>query len=161
MHIYALHRIFKQQRLLSLAWKLAMLKQTKIAITKALSSENQIWCRFGFFVWNLFPCLGNHSTVCLSWNSEVRVQELCENRGGRPGLSILTSLTVSMDVKQYWTVLWHWSQFVPNMSTNIRGHKALLQTLDIKQVLKKKKKKKSTKWVNFYYDLIKLWHNAY
>ena len=27
-----------------------------------------------------------------------RVQELCESRGGRPGLSVLTSLTVSVDV---------------------------------------------------------------
>ena len=31
----------------------------------------------------------------------VIVQELCESRGGRPGLSVLTSLTVSVDVKQY------------------------------------------------------------
>ena len=29
------------------------------------------------------------------------VQELCESRGGRPGLTILTSLLVSMDVKIY------------------------------------------------------------
>ena len=29
------------------------------------------------------------------------VQELCESRGGRPGLSVLTSLLVSVDVKQY------------------------------------------------------------
>ena len=29
------------------------------------------------------------------------VQELCENRGGRPGLSVLTSLLVSVDVKLY------------------------------------------------------------
>ena len=29
------------------------------------------------------------------------VQELCENRGGCPGLSILTSLLASMDVKIY------------------------------------------------------------
>ena len=42
--------------------------------------------------------------------------------GGRPGLSVLTSLLVSVDVKNYWTVLWHWSQFVPNMSTDIWGH---------------------------------------
>ena len=28
------------------------------------------------------------------------VQELCESRGGRPGLSVLTSLMVSVDVKQ-------------------------------------------------------------
>ena len=29
------------------------------------------------------------------------VQELCESRGGRPGLSVLTSLLVSLDVKIY------------------------------------------------------------
>ena len=28
-------------------------------------------------------------------------QELCESRGGRPGLSVLTSLLVSVDVKLY------------------------------------------------------------
>ena len=55
----------------------------------------------------------------------IRVQELCESRGGRPGLSVLTSLTVSVDVKQHCTMLRHWSQFVPNTSTDIRGHKAL------------------------------------
>ena len=31
----------------------------------------------------------------------IRVQELCESRGGRPGLSVLTSLLVSVDVKLY------------------------------------------------------------
>ena len=31
----------------------------------------------------------------------TRVQELCESRGGRPGLSVLMSLTVSVDVKQH------------------------------------------------------------
>ena len=41
------------------------------------------------------------------------VQELCESRGGRPGLSVLTSLLVSVDVKIYCTVLRHWSQLVP------------------------------------------------
>ena len=29
------------------------------------------------------------------------VQELCESRGGCPGLSVLTSLLVSVDVKLY------------------------------------------------------------
>jgi len=29
------------------------------------------------------------------------VQELCESRRGRPGLSVLTSLLVSVDVKIY------------------------------------------------------------
>ena len=33
--------------------------------------------------------------------ADVIVQELCESRGGRPGLSVLTSLPVSVDVKNY------------------------------------------------------------
>ena len=37
--------------------------------------------------------------VC--WAGSVIVQELCESRGGRPGLSVLTSLLVSVDVKNY------------------------------------------------------------
>ena len=32
---------------------------------------------------------------------EYGVQELCENRGGSPGLPVLMSLTVSVDVKQH------------------------------------------------------------
>ena len=68
------------------------------------------------------------STNCKYWFTtsflQHRVQELCESRGGRPGLSVLTSLTVSVDVKQHWTMHTHWSQFVPNMSTDIRGHQA-------------------------------------
>ena len=31
----------------------------------------------------------------------TRVEELCESRGGRPELSVLTSLMVSVDVKQH------------------------------------------------------------
>ena len=31
----------------------------------------------------------------------IIVQELCESRGGRPGLSVLTSRLVSVDVKIY------------------------------------------------------------
>ena len=50
---------------------------------------------------------------------------MTESRGGRPELSVLTSLTVSVDVKQHRTMLRHWSQFVPNMSFDIRGHEAL------------------------------------
>ena len=30
-----------------------------------------------------------------------RTQELCESRGGRPGLSVIMSLMVSVGVKQY------------------------------------------------------------
>ena len=32
---------------------------------------------------------------------KLSVQELCESRGGRPGLPVLMSLTVSVDVKQH------------------------------------------------------------
>ena len=49
----------------------------------------------------------------------VIFKELCDSRGGRPGLSVLTSHLVSVDVKIYCTVLRHWSQLVPNMSTDI------------------------------------------
>ena len=38
--------------------------------------------------------------VCWSCVRDI-VQELCESRGGRPGLSILTNLLVSVDVKIY------------------------------------------------------------
>ena len=35
------------------------------------------------------------------FGNQFIVQELCESRGGRPGLSVLTSLLVSVDVKNY------------------------------------------------------------
>ena len=70
------------------------------------------------------------SVILSTWNIDVLinlstglagdiVQELCESRGGRPVLSVLTSLLVSVDVKIYCTVLRHWSQLVPNMSHDI------------------------------------------
>ena len=37
----------------------------------------------------------------LSLIKEFIVQELCESHGGHPGLSVLTSLLVSVDVKLY------------------------------------------------------------
>ena len=40
--------------------------------------------------------------ICMKIVSKpLIVQELCESRGGRPGLSVLTNLMVSVDVKQY------------------------------------------------------------
>ena len=50
-------------------------------------------------------------------SSQMHQSSGAESRGGCPGLSVLMSLTVSVDVKQQWTMLRHWSQFVPNMST--------------------------------------------
>ena len=63
--------------------------------------------------------LHNSINVLLKNQLQIIVQELCESRGGRPGLSVLTSLLASVDVKIYCTVLRHWSQLVPNMSTDI------------------------------------------
>ena len=64
---------------------------------------------------NVSSCrAGNGELVEPLKSGSVRVQELCESRGGRPG--------VSVDGKQYCTMLTHWSLLVPNMSTDIRGH---------------------------------------
>ena len=42
------------------------------------------------------------STFCFSFfEAIIIVQELCESRGGHPGLSVLTSLLVSVDIKNY------------------------------------------------------------
>ena len=43
----------------------------------------------------------SHKGFCLSEGLSDRVQERCESRGGRPGLSVLTSLMVFEDVKQH------------------------------------------------------------
>ena len=48
-------------------------------------------------IWPGTTCLKIMSEPC----SDNIVQELCECRGGRPGLSVLTSLLVSVDVKLY------------------------------------------------------------
>ena len=40
-------------------------------------------------------------SACVEGGMATIVQELCESRGGRPGLSVLTSLLVSVDVKLY------------------------------------------------------------
>ena len=59
-----------------------------------------------------------------------RVPELCENRGGRPGLPVLMSLMVMVSVyeKQHWTMLTHWSQFVPNNSNMSTQHPRTLSS---------------------------------
>ena len=45
---------------------------------------------------------GGPSINGMAWRQYLfRAQELCESRGGSPGLSVLMSLTVSVDVKQH------------------------------------------------------------
>ena len=45
--------------------------------------------------------IGKHKVHKLHKKYILIVQELCEIRGGRPGLSVLTSLLASVDVKLY------------------------------------------------------------
>ena len=49
---------------------------------------------------NIFS-LGYLVQKCGTFSNLVHCSELCESRGGRPGLSVLTSLLVSVDVKIY------------------------------------------------------------
>ena len=42
-----------------------------------------------------------HQLIIIIIDLHIIVQELCESRGGRPGLAVLTSLLVSVDVKIY------------------------------------------------------------
>ena len=52
----------------------------------------------GRYTYTVFgPSSGNDLPLPL----RLIVQELCESRGGRPELSVLTSLLVSVDVKIY------------------------------------------------------------
>ena len=47
------------------------------------------------------PSGPSNANRVLSTALAIIVQELCESRGGRPELSVLTSLLVSVDVKLY------------------------------------------------------------
>ena len=67
----------------------------------------------------------SHDETCLSELGNtlyIIVQELCESRGGHPGLSVLTSLLVSVGVKLYWTMLRHWSLICQLTSEGIKQH---------------------------------------
>ena len=57
--------------------------------------------RFDYLVKRRMPEWGTSRKLNTSPKSSRIVQELCESRGGRPGLSVLTSLLVSVDVKLY------------------------------------------------------------
>ena len=55
----------------------------------------------------------------------LRVQELCESRGGRPGLSVLISLTLSVDVKQHTlraSLSGTFLQTLPDLVSPLKGH---------------------------------------
>ena len=63
-------------------------------VNYVLYSQNASVCR----------CLCTHAYAYICTQNSLyrlKVQELCESRGGRPGLSVLLSLLVSVDVKIY------------------------------------------------------------
>ena len=69
---------------------------------RAMTLYSFLSCPFFLFDWVgvLWPQLSKVlKPVC--WAGSVIVQELCESRGERPGLSVLTSLLVSVDVQIY------------------------------------------------------------
>ena len=61
---------------------------------------NVLGCRVDILGTNCDQYVYKHGLMLL-YVLVVIVQELCESRGGRPGLSVLTSLLVSVDVKNY------------------------------------------------------------
>ena len=77
-----------------------------------------------YMTWGCLPQSHDlRSPAPITWHkiacpNHLRDQELCENRDGRPRLSILMSLMVLVDVKQHWNMHTHWSQFVPNNYVN-------------------------------------------
>ena len=69
--------------------------------------------------------------ACSGMLGSLRVQELCERRAGRPGLPVLMSLMVCVDVKQQWTMNTHWSQFVNPTSEDIKLHITIIIGLSL------------------------------
>ena len=70
-------------------------KRLYIWTSKSMSDTNQLHKHQQFN--KLSVTESTHASI----TREFIVQELCESRGGRPGLSVLTSLLVSVDVKIY------------------------------------------------------------
>ena len=62
-----------------------------------------VWCGVVCVCVCVCVCVSVHgdSDLFACVRGGIIVQELCESRGGRPVLSVLTSLLVSVDVKLY------------------------------------------------------------
>ena len=67
-----------------------------------------VWADFLYILLSISPHRVRLSSRCIAHDKsmhvhslELIVEELCESRGGRPGLFVLTSLLVSVDVKLY------------------------------------------------------------
>ena len=83
------------------------------AIIAAIGQKNGAYfvCVCCTGTWRNLLCRTQNWTItrCFFDLKSLIVPELCESRGGRPGLAVLTSLLVSVDVKLYRTMLRHWS----------------------------------------------------
>ena len=69
---------------------------------------SQFLCNFSDINWIVPLLLWQHINSKIQ-PSQFRVQELCESSGGRPGLSVLMTLMVSVVVKQHSAMLRYWS----------------------------------------------------
>ena len=69
-------------------------------ISVLLRPTKQQWAQIALVPNSPYGLCGRKATLNLNWSATA--QELCESRGGRPGLQTLTVLMVSVDVKQDW-----------------------------------------------------------
>ena len=73
------------------------MQKASLLLSKANSNEmHDNWAESWV---NFIVCTSNTSFLYRGFM--LIVQELCESQGGHPGLSVLTSLLVSVDVKIY------------------------------------------------------------
>ena len=72
----------------------------QIEVHSQIGNEN-VYIFFFFFFFKLTKNFSTSYDMERTVPFRGTVQELCESRGGRPGLSVLTSLRVSVDVKLY------------------------------------------------------------
>ena len=74
---------------------------TRIASLRRSIATPEKGATRGFALVTPADCLEGDKSARREAGRRFIVQELCESRGGRPGLSVLTSFLVSVDVKLY------------------------------------------------------------
>ena len=83
------------------AWKNHEFTQQPPSLTHTHTSKTSSGRTFLCSLCETPPNTCTTYTNGMNYRHTLIVQELCESRGGRPGLSVLTSLLVSVDVKIY------------------------------------------------------------
>ena len=68
-----------------------------------LVKQNTAQCNIATTSFFLFFSIIHFRKITIFLKPHFRAQELCESRGGRPGLHV-PNLTFSVDVKEHWTL---------------------------------------------------------